>query len=93
MKFGFSREWPENQIACVLKSGYPQIIHFVFCLSQSIGGLSSTAAVYMSPICTHAEMILPKVAVESTSRSTNFRENFAVQAKSRNTNFPENLPF
>ena len=26
MTFGFSREWPENQIACVLKSGYPQII-------------------------------------------------------------------
>ena len=38
-------------------------------------------------------VVLPKVAVESTSRSTNFRENFAIRSKSRNTNFPENLLF
>ena len=38
-------------------------------------------------------VVLPKVAVESTSRNTNFWENFAVQSKSRSTNFPENLPF
>ena len=36
-------------------------------------------------------VVLPKVAVESTSRSTNFRKNFAVQLKSRSINLPANL--
>ena len=65
----------------------------LFCQKSRLGRPpeSSTNAVYMSPICAHAEMILPKVAVESSSRSTNLRENFTAQAKSRSTNFRENF--
>ena len=46
---------------------------------------------YISPIYVYAEMILPKVGVKSSSRSTNFRENVAIQTKSRNTNFRANF--
>ena len=94
MTFGFSREWPENQIACVLKSGYPQIILFDFLFIAIHRRLVfNKCSVYVANLCTcwddfakgRGWVVVPKHQFSGKCRGSG-----KIQ-KHQSTNFRENF--